>query len=188
MFYPTDTVLLFPITNAVNRLTDFSKPLVCHAHVICRIAFNGIGSQQCCYNESYCDSCEQALVLLNMAIRSPWLTHWGRVTHTCIGVSIFTITGSDNGLSPGRRQVIIWTSDGILLIEHVGTNFSEILIEIITFSFKKMHVKVSSGKWRPFCLGLNELTINFVWYLLTKWRYLICQSKSHNSYPVIGQL
>ena len=42
------------------------------------------------------------------------LTHWGRVTHICI--SRLTITGSDNGLSPGRRQAIIWTNAGILLI------------------------------------------------------------------------
>ena len=25
------------------------------------------------------------------------------------------------------------------------------------FSFKKMHVKMSSGKWRPFCICLNVL-------------------------------
>ena len=43
-----------------------------------------------------------------------YLTHWGRVTHTC--VSKLTIVGSDNGLSPGRRQAIIWTNDGILSI------------------------------------------------------------------------
>ena len=89
------------------------------------------------------------------------LTHWGRVMHIC--VSKFTITGSDYGLSPSRRQANIWTSDGILLIEHLGTNFSEILIEIHTFSFKKMYVKISSGKWRPFCLGLNE----FKYYVST---------------------
>ena len=46
---------------------------------------------------------------------------------------------------------------GILLIEPLGTNFSEISIEIHTFSFKEMHLKMSSGKWRPFCLGLNVL-------------------------------
>ena len=33
------------------------------------------------------------------------LTHWGRVTHICVGN--LTIIGSDNGLSPGRRQAII---------------------------------------------------------------------------------
>ena len=89
-------------------------------------------------------------------IKGLHLTHWGRVTHIC--VSELTIIGSDNGLSPGRRQAIIWTNDGILLIRPLGTNFSEILIGIQTFSFKKMHLKMSSAKWRPFCLGLNVLT------------------------------
>ena len=38
------------------------------------------------------------------------------------------------------------------------TNFTEILIEILTFPFKKMRLRVSSAKWRPFCLGLNVIT------------------------------
>ena len=76
------------------------------------------------------------------------LTHWGRVTHIRVGKVL--IIGSDNGLAPGRRQAIILTNAGILLIWPLGTNFSEILIEINTFSFKKMHLKMSSGKWRPF--------------------------------------
>ena len=83
------------------------------------------------------------------------LTHWGRVTHIC--VSKLTITGSDNGLSPERRQAIIWTNAGILLIGPLGTNFSGTSIEIQIFSFKKMHLKMSSAKWRLFRLGLNEL-------------------------------
>ena len=87
------------------------------------------------------------------------ITHWGRVTHIC--VSKLTIIGSDNGLSPGRRQAIIWTNAGILLIRTLGTNFSEILSEIYAFSFKKMHLRMSSAKWRPFCLGLN--VINNLW-------------------------
>ena len=84
------------------------------------------------------------------------LTHWGWVTHICI--SKLTIIGSDNGLSPGRRQAIIWTNAGIVLIGPLGTNFSEILIEIQTFSLKKMLLKMSSGKRRPSCLGLNVLS------------------------------
>ena len=91
------------------------------------------------------------------------LTHWGRLTHIC--VSKLTIIGSDNGLSPGRRQAIIWTNAGILLIWPLGTNFNEILIEILTFSFMKMRLKVSSAKWRPFCLGLNVLIYNSGWRL-----------------------
>ena len=69
-----------------------------------------------------------------------------------------SINQSDNDLSPGRRQAIIWTNTGILLIWPLGTNFSEMLIGIHMFSFKKMHVKMSSVKGRPFCLGLNVLT------------------------------
>ena len=78
---------------------------------------------------------------------------------TYICVDELTIIGSDNGLSPGRRQAIIWTNAGILLIGPLGTNFSEILIAIETFPFKKKHLKMSSGKCRPFCLGLNVLTV-----------------------------
>ena len=81
------------------------------------------------------------------------LAHWGRVTHIC--VSIQTITGSDNGLSPDRRRAIICTNAGILLIGPLGSNFSEILIQIPAFWFKKMHLKMSSWKWWPLCLGLN---------------------------------
>ena len=68
-----------------------------------------------------------------------------------------TTIGSDNGLSPWRHQAIIWSNAGIFLIGPLGINFIEILIEIQTFSFKKMHLKMSSAKWRPVCLGLNVL-------------------------------
>ena len=88
------------------------------------------------------------------------LTHWGRVTH--IGICKLTIIGSGNGLSLGRRQVIIWTSARILLIGPLRTNFSQILIEIHTFSFKKMHLKMSSVKWHPYCPER--------WYTTTKIR------------------
>ena len=96
-------------------------------------------------------------VLMNIwkTMMVPVLTHWGRVTHICVGN--FTIIVSDNGLSPNRRQAIIWTNSLILLIRPLGTNFNEILIEILTFSFRKMRLKVSSAKCRPFCLGLNVL-------------------------------
>ena len=88
------------------------------------------------------------------------LTHWGRVTHICVGE--LTIIVSDNGLSPGRRQAIIWTNAGILLIGPYGTNFNEILIEILTFSFTKMSLKGSFAKWRPFGLCLNTLMCTII--------------------------
>ena len=107
----------------------------------------------------HCTLCQLDEILFDKASAVPALlaslTHWGRLTHICVGN--LTIIGSDNGLSPGRRQAITWTNVGILLIGPLGTNFSEILIEIHTFSFKKIHLKMSSGKWWPFCLGLNVL-------------------------------
>ena len=98
-------------------------------------------------------------------------THWGRVTHICVGK--LTIIGSDNGLSPGRQQAIIWTNAGIWFIGPLGTNINEIVIEIQTFSFKKMHLKMSFGKWRPSCLGLNVLNwveTTCMWYSSTQSR------------------
>ena len=99
------------------------------------------------------------ILLTHCGLMMPYiyLTHWGRATHIC--VSKLTIIGSDNGLSPDQRQAIIWTNAGLLLIGPLGTNFSEILIEILTFSFKKMRLEVSSAKRRPFCLGLNVLNL-----------------------------
>ena len=83
------------------------------------------------------------------------LTHWGWVMHIC--VSKITIIGSDNGLSPGRHQTIIWTNARIFLIGLLGTNFNKILIEIDAFSFKKILLKMLSAKWQPFCLSLIVL-------------------------------
>ena len=83
------------------------------------------------------------------------------MTHICVGK--LTIISSDNGLSPGRRQAIIRTNAGILLIGPLRTNFSGILSEIHTFSFKKMHLKMSFRRWRPFCFGLNVLIPALAW-------------------------
>ena len=80
-----------------------------------------------------------------------------------ICVSERTTIGSDNGLAPSRRQAIIWTNVEMILIQTLGTNFSEILREIYTFSVKKMHLKISSGKYRLSCLGLNVLKLKWIW-------------------------
>ena len=77
------------------------------------------------------------------------------MTHICVGKLL--ITGLNNGLSPWRRQAIIWTNAEILLFGPLGTNFIKITIGIQTFLFKKIRSKISSGKLRPFCLGLNVL-------------------------------
>ena len=72
-----------------------------------------------------------SVVIISVLVSRHSWTHWGWVTHICVGN--LTIIGSDNGLSPGRRQAIIWTNAAILLIE------------IQTFSFMKIHLEISSA-------------------------------------------
>ena len=142
--------LLWRHCNEIQRIMQRSSPWSCY------------------WSEQYVITCYDVLDVLVRAIWSPYftavkqsypwyefgndinLTHWGQVTH---------IFGSDNGLSPNRRQAIIWTNAGLLLIGPLGTNFIEIIIKILAFSFKKMRLKVLSAKWRPFCLGLNVLRL-----------------------------
>ena len=97
---------------------------------------------------------------LGMYFTSKWLIHRGWVTYIC--VNKLTITGSDRGLWPDQRQAIIWNNAGLLLIGPFGTNLNKILIEIHICSFKKfkkIHLNMPSGKSRPFCLGLNVLSV-----------------------------
>ena len=70
------------------------------------------------------------------------ITHRGRVTHICVSKIIIIV--SNNGLSPGRCQGIIWNNAGILLIAPLGINISEIVDEINVFLFKKIHLNISS--------------------------------------------
>ena len=90
------------------------------------------------------------------------------MTHIC--ASKLIIIGSDNGLSHGRCQAIIWTNAGILLIGPLGTHFNEILI-----AFKKMYLKTSSRKWRPFCPASMCKYTSFV--ISRKWMIQITFDK-----------
>ena len=91
-----------------------------------------------------------------------------------ICVSKSTIIGSDNGLLPGLYQAIFQTNAGILLIGTLGTNFSEISSKIHAFLFKKIHMrKCCLWKWRPFCLGLNELIVFSYGLLQVSFAYII---------------
>ena len=96
------------------------------------------------------------------------LTHWGRVKHICVGN--LTIIGSDDGLSPGRHQAIIWTSAGILLIEPLGTNSSEILIRFHTFSVQKIHLKICQMTTISIFRGINALKV--------LWKFLLVDCSS----------
>ena len=120
----------------------------------------------------------------NQKLFSP-LTHWGWVTHICI--SKLTILSLDNGLSPGRCQAIIWTNARLLLTGLLGTNFSEIWIKIQWFSDMKVHLKMSTAKWRPFCLGPNLLRVKKV--IGVMWSVsLLLWNLSASLQPPVNQL
>ena len=99
-----------------------------------------------CYKIWLCDlltHVNQCWVIVN-------LTHFGWVQHTLIYASVkYATIGSDNGWSPIRQQVIIWTKTGLLLIGSL-----EFEAKYKTFPWK-MHLKIWSAKLRPFCCGLH---------------------------------
>ena len=97
------------------------------------------------------------------------LTHWGWVTHICVGK--LTMISSDNGLSPDRRQAIILTNAGILLIGPLGTNFSEILIEIFIQEnvFESVVCESAAILSRPQCVNnmahTGQKILQTPWYV-----------------------
>ena len=84
-------------------------------------------------------------------------THLPLVPHIYASVNQISI-GSDNGLSPIRSHAIIWTIDSLLSIGLLWIHFSDIWIKIVSILFKKMQLKMSSAKLRPFCEEGDELT------------------------------
>ena len=98
------------------------------------------------------------------------LTHSDRVTHVCFSKLI--MIGSDNGLSPGRRQAILWTNAGILLIGPVGINFSEIFNRNL-YIFNSENAcenvvrKLATIFSRPQCVnGMRQM----LWFQLSSWQ------------------
>ena len=92
-----------------------------------------------------------AIVVLPLIINSMRLSN----TYICQKI---TIIGSDNGLSLGRHQAIIWTNAGILLIGPLQTNFSEVLIKIDIFiiqvnAFENAVWKMAAILSRPQCVN-----------------------------------
>ena len=100
------------------------------------------------------------------------LTHCGRVTHICVGN--LTIIDSDNGLSPERRRVIIWTNAAILLIWTLGNKlqwnfnqnsnifieenaFENVVCEMLFISSRPQCVKLI-GPWSEGVVKFNSLS------------------------------
>ena len=106
-------------------------------------------------------------------------TATGELSHWVMHQKKSTNIGSDNGLSPVRRQAIIWTNPIILSIRPQGTYFDEFSFKIQKFPSKKTHLRISSAKWRPFFLDPNVLTrTNYAGLIITyqglrSWYFLL---------------
>ena len=118
-------------------------------------------------------------MLTHCSCVSPGLTHWVRVMHKCISKII--IIGSDDGLSPGRHQAIIWTIAGIFSLGPLGTKFSGILIKIHTFSLQKNAFEnvfwkmaaILSWPWcaKPSqCVGSTDCVPSHYWLHKNTWQ------------------
>ena len=140
---------------------------------------------------SHAPSCIHCIVTTNPSktgLKPLNLTHWGQVMHICI--SKLTIIGSwsDNSLSSGGLQAIIWTNVGILLIRTLEMNFSEIFGDIKTFSFNKMHLKMSSAELQQFCLSLNVLREIWIKYKKCFSNYIHLKILSAECWPFCSDL
>ena len=81
--------------------------------------------------------------------------------HICVGK--LTIIASDNSLSPGRHQAIIWTNAGILLIWPLGTNFSEISIEI------EIIILIQENAFQNVVCEMVAILSGPLWVKISRW-------------------
>ena len=56
-----------------------------------------------------------------------------------------------------RKWIVAWSAPSHYLNQYWNIVSSNDRCKIHTFLFKKMHLNMSSGKWPPFCLGLDVL-------------------------------
>ena len=85
------------------------------------------------------------------------LTHCGQVTHICISKLDHYLEQCWFNANRNIRNNFEWDSNLNSTILH----------------WKKIHLKMSSGKWRPFCLGLNVLTPFQIWATVYQLPFLL---------------
>ena len=102
---------------------------------------------RCAIRHDFRQVIKQMVKISDISIYKPlWILNSLRPSdaHICIGK--LTSIGSDNGLSPGRRQAITWTNTRLLSIGLLVTSFGEIWIRILSSSLKKIHWKMLSAQ------------------------------------------
>ena len=122
------------------------------------------------YKHLICLYSPGALETLRLIYTWP-LTHWGRVTHICVGK--LTSIASDKGLSHGRRQAIIWNIAGIMLIGTLGTfnRNSNIFIEENTF--ENVVGEISAILSQPQCANYMK------WWESSLWGIFLTKAVEH---------
>ena len=115
------------ITISQNEYSHLFRKLLLHWTPTFEIQINGVYSVKWNFHQNI-------LHVHHLKLISPSCRIYASVNQVSIG--------SDNGLSPIRRQAITCTNAGLLLIGLLGTNFTVVLL----FSFKEMHLKMSSAK------------------------------------------
>ena len=92
-----------------------------------------------------------------VSIEAEWRIYASLSTPSLIQMMACRLVGAK-----GRRQAIIWTSAGILLIGRLGTTFNKISIAIYTFSFKLLFALLSNrihkNLWKNYeceCADIN---------------------------------
>ena len=82
------------------------------------------------------------------------LTHQGQVLHICIN-KLETIIGLDNSLLLVQHQAIIWRTNADIFVNWMlGNKPRRNLNQSMLIEVKKMHLKMMTATWRPFCFCL----------------------------------
>ena len=100
--------------------------------------------------------------------------------HSCVVARPTTAPDAKTWSIPTPNHYLNWYQLLVKGLLSLGTNFSEIWINFIFFCqisyfyFNKMHLKMSSATWRPFCLCLNVLNSQLhphskVQVMITRW-------------------
>ena len=108
--------------------------------------------------------------------RANQLNHSDHAMHICNSKQ--AIIHSDNDMSPIWCQFIIWTNNGMFLIEPSGTNFGEIWFTFQKTLFNKMSLKMSFAEEQSICLSLNVLRKD-----IASW--LNSLSRNHDKWAVL---
>ena len=137
----------------------------------------------CCYRDvCYVEPCvSQNMFEKNFHNRkmSIAIAHWGRVTHICVDKLI--IIGSDNGLSPDRRQASHYLNQCSIIVNWILANIFQwkfnqnTAIFIEDYARENVVCEMASTLSRPQCVktAINNPTTNSTFQIVFT-RFSLC--------------